>query len=60
MTFTGSIYADSIDGKNTFTINPSDVLKTDGPTASRGTSRSSSAYSIVPTLWREVPHGTPS
>ena len=32
MTFTGSIYADSIDAKNTFTISGSDVLKTDGPT----------------------------
>jgi hypothetical protein len=60
MSFTGSIYADSIDAKNTFTISESDVLKTSGPDGFTWDFSSSSAYSIVPTLWREVPHGTPS
>lgn len=60
MSFTGSIYADSIDAKNTFTIAESDVLKTDGPDGFTWDFSSSSSYAIVPTLWREVPHGTPS
>jgi hypothetical protein len=58
MTFTGSIYADAIDAKNTFTINPSEVLKTDGPDGFTWDFSSSSKYALVPTLWREVPHGT--
>jgi cytoskeletal protein CcmA (bactofilin family) len=60
MTFTGSIYADSIDAKNTFTIGASDVLKTASPDGFTWDFSSSSSYSLVPTLWREVPHGTPS
>jgi cytoskeletal protein CcmA (bactofilin family) len=60
MSFTGSIYADSIDAKNTFTISESDVLKTDGPDGFTWDFSSSSSFAIVPTLWREVPHGTPS
>lgn len=60
MTFTGSIYADTIDVKNTFTINQSDVLTTAKPDGFTWDFSSSNKYSIVPTLWREVPHGTPS
>jgi hypothetical protein len=60
MTFTGSIYADAVDAKNTFTINPSEVLKTSSPEGFTWDFSSSSAYSLVPTLWREVPRGTPS
>ncbi len=60
MSFTGSIYADSIDAKNTFTINGSDVLKADGPDGFTWDFSSSNSFAIVPTLWREVPHGTPS
>jgi cytoskeletal protein CcmA (bactofilin family) len=60
MTFTGSIYADAIDVKNTFTISQSDALRTDAPDGFTWDFSSSSKYVIVPTLWREVPHGTPS
>jgi hypothetical protein len=58
--FTGSVYADSIDAKNTFTITESDALRTDGPTGFTWDFSSSSAYSLVPTLWREVVPGSPS
>jgi cytoskeletal protein CcmA (bactofilin family) len=60
MTFTGSVYADTIDAKNAFVITESDALRTDGPDGFTWDFSSSNAYALVPTLWREVVPGAPS
>ena len=59
ISMTGAIYADYIDAKNTFTINASEILKTLAPTGFTWNFSSSSTYSAVPTLWREIVPGVP-
>jgi hypothetical protein len=58
-TFTGSIYANSIDQKNSFIINQSDLLITNPPVGFTWDFASSSQFAVVPTLWREVVPGPP-
>jgi hypothetical protein len=59
MNFTGSIYADSIDAKNAFTINESEWLRTNPPAGFSWDLSSASEFTAVPTLWREIIPGAP-
>lgn len=59
VSMTGSIYADMIDVKNTFTINSSDILMNTAPIGFHWSFGSSASYSAVPTLWREIVPGEP-
>lgn len=59
ISMTGAIYGDIIDAKNVFTINASEILKTLEPLGFTWTFTSSSTYSAVPTLWREIVPGVP-
>lgn len=59
VSMTGSMYADFIDLKNTFTINESEILRNTAPAGFTWTFASSSTYSAVPTLWREIVPGEP-
>lgn len=55
----GAIYADYIDAKNTFTIGKSEWLMTDPPVGFAWTFGSTTSFSAIPTLWREVVPGLP-
>lgn len=57
--FTGAIYADFIDAKNTFSIAQSSVLMNAAPPGFTWTFGSSASFTAVPTLWREIVPGTP-
>lgn len=59
VSMTGAIYGDMIDAKNTFSINASEILKTLVPDGFTWNFSSSSTYSAVPTLWREIVPGLP-
>ena len=59
VSMTGSIYGDYIDAKNTFTINRSELLATLTPPGFTWSFSSSSTFSAVPTLWREIVPGLP-
>jgi hypothetical protein len=59
MNFTGSIYGDSIDAKNAFTINESEWLRTNPPAGFTWDLSSASEFTAVPTLWREIIPGAP-
>jgi hypothetical protein len=57
--FTGAIYANSIDAKNTFAIQSSESLRTNPPVGFTWDVTSATRFSAVPTLWREVVPGPP-
>jgi hypothetical protein len=57
--FTGSIYANKIDAKNTFTIQQSEVLAHTAPPGFTFSFATASQFAAVPTLWREIVPGLP-
>jgi type IV pilus assembly PilX-like protein len=59
VSFTGAIYADLIDAKNTFAIGHSISLQTNPPVGFTFDLTSTPAFNAVPTLWREVAPGAP-
>lgn len=59
MNFTGSIYANAIDAKNTFLIQASEWLRTNPPAGFSWDWSSAAAFTAVPSLWREVVPGAP-
>jgi hypothetical protein len=59
MSLTGAIYANQIDAKNTFGIGRSTVLAQATLPGFTWDFSSSSVFSAVPTLWREVAPGAP-
>jgi hypothetical protein len=59
MNFTGSIYANSIDVKNSFYIDSSDWLRNNPPPGFTWDQYSAAKFTAVPTLWREVAPGDP-
>ena len=59
VSFKGSIYADKIDLKNSFTILKSTSLATAPPAGFTFVYGTTPEYSAVPTLWREIVPGLP-
>ncbi len=58
-TFSGAIYGDYIDAKNTFTVTHAPSLMTNPPVGFTFVNSSALVASVVPTLWREIVPGTP-
>ena len=59
MNFTGSIYGDAIDVKNTFYIKQSEWLRTNPPAGFEWDLTSATEFTAIPKLWREVIPGEP-
>jgi hypothetical protein len=59
VSMTGSIYADTIDAKNTFLIARATSLWTNPPAGFTWSFTSSSSFAAIPTLWREIVPGVP-
>jgi hypothetical protein len=59
VSFTGAIYANSFDAKNTFVIHSSESLRTNPPVGFTWDASSTSTFAAVPTMWREIVPGTP-
>jgi hypothetical protein len=59
MNFTGSIYGNAIDVKNSFFIQKSDWLRTNPPAGFTWDLTSAATFTAVPTLWRETVPGDP-
>ena len=57
--FTGSIYGNYIDMKNSFNIQSSDWLRTNPPVGFEWDHTAASRFTAVPTLWREIIPGAP-
>jgi hypothetical protein len=57
--FTGSIYGNTIDMKNSFNIQSSDWLRTNPPVGFAWDLHAASQFTAVPTLWREIVPGEP-
>ena len=59
MNFTGSIYGNSIDVKNSFFIQKSEWLRTNPPAGFSWDLTSAATFTAVPTQWRETVPGDP-
>jgi hypothetical protein len=59
ISMTGSVYANTIDAKNTYTVTKAPSLMTNPPPGFTWDFSSSSKYAAIPTLWREIVPGVP-